>query len=186
MSASAHRSRDELSAALPEILAAPKEEGRLELIVVRPESGARRTPQTVRLTATGGVEGDHWAAGCWLETEDGRPHPDVQICLMMARCIAAIAGPVEHWPPAGDNLFIDMDLTPANTPPGTRLAIGSTELLVTAEPHNGCQSFANRFGHDACVFVNTGPGRLHRLRGVYCRVVKDGDIARGDVVKKLS
>ncbi|MEL6980659.1 MAG: MOSC domain-containing protein [Pseudomonadota bacterium] len=180
------RDRAELAAALPEILAAPKEAGRLELIVSRPSAGLRETPERVRLTAAHGVEGDHWSKGCWRETEAGDPHPDVQICLMMARCIRAIAGGPEFWPPAGDNLFIDMDLTPANTPPGARLLLGEAELIVTPEPHDGCQKFIDRFGRDACVFVNTGPGRTHRLRGIYCRVLKDGWIARGDRVVKAA
>jgi MOSC domain-containing protein YiiM len=179
------RSMAELEAALPDILAAPKAEGRLDLIVSRPATGARETPKSAALTLKGGVEGDHWALGCWKQTEDGRPHPDVQICLMMARCIRAIAGDVSRWPPAGDNLFLDMDLTPANMPPGARLAIGSAELEITAEPHNGCASFIERYGRDACLFVNTGPGKAHRLRGIYARVVHDGTVAVGDVARKI-
>ncbi|MEM7497210.1 MAG: MOSC domain-containing protein [Pseudomonadota bacterium] len=180
------RSRAELEAALPEILAAPKDEGRLDLIVSRPGHGERRTPGIARLTAAGGVEGDHWARGCWRTLEDGSPHPDVQICLMMSRMIRAIAGEEANWPPAGDNLFIDMDLTPDNTPPGTRLALGSVEMVVTAEPHDGCQHFIDRYGRDACIFVNTGAGKRHRLRGIYCRVTRDGSVSVGDMVRKLA
>ncbi|MEM6942438.1 MAG: MOSC domain-containing protein [Pseudomonadota bacterium] len=181
-----HRTRAELEAALPLILAAPKDGGRLDMIVSRPAPGERTLPQRARLTAEGGVEGDHWAKGCWLSLDDGTPHPDVQICLMMSRMIRAIAGEEAHWPPAGDNLFIDMDLTPANTPPGTRLALGSVEMVVTPEPHNGCEAFIERFGREACVFVNTGPGKTHRLRGIYCRVTKDGDISVGDSLRKIA
>lgn len=176
----------ELQAALPDILAAPKEEGRLDLIVVRPAEGLRQTPARVALSAAGGVSGDHWAAGCWRVTGDGRPHPDVQVCLMMSRCIRAIAGPVEAWAAAGDNLFLDMDLTPANTPPGTRLALGSAELEITEEPHTGCQSFIDRYGRDACIFVNTGAGKVHCLRGIYARVVRDGVVAVGDAVTRIA
>ncbi|MEM6489865.1 MAG: MOSC domain-containing protein [Pseudomonadota bacterium] len=180
-----HRGMAELQAAMPQILAAPKQDGRLDLITVRPAVGARQTPSSVRLTLAGGVEGDHWAKGCWRKTDDGAPHPDVQICLMMSRVIRAIAGGPEDWAPAGDNLFIDMDLTPANTPPGTRLAIGDVELVVTEEPHNGCQKFIERYGRAACLFVNTGAGRRHRLRGIYCRVTRDGTVSAGDTVRKL-
>ncbi|MEL7172147.1 MAG: MOSC domain-containing protein [Pseudomonadota bacterium] len=174
-----------LEAALPEILAAPKDEGRLDMVISRPGHGERTLLKNARLTAAGGVDGDHWAKGCWRTLEDGSPHPDVQICLMMSRVIRAIAGEPAFWPPAGDNLFIDMDLTPANTPPGTRLALGSVEMVVTEEPHNGCQNFIDRYGRDACVFVNTGPGKEHRLRGIYCRVTKDGEINVGDTVRKI-
>jgi len=175
----------ELHAALPHILAAPKDGGRLDMIVSRPGPGERRLPHRARLTAAEGVEGDHWSKGCWRTLEDGTPHPDVQICLMMSRMIRAIAGEEANWPPAGDNLFVDMDLTPANTPPGTRLGLGTVEMVVTPEPHNGCQAFIDRYGRDACVFVNTGPGREHRLRGIYCRVTRDGEVSVGDALRTL-
>jgi len=180
------RDRAELAAALPHILAAPADVGTLDMIVVRPEHGLRRDVAHARLTASHGVEGDHWSRGCWRTTEDGRPHPDVQICLMMSRMIGAIAGERAWWAAAGDNLFIDMNLTPANLPPGSRIAIGSCILEITAEPHNGCQSFIDRYGRDACVFVNTGDGKTHRLRGIYARVVQDGTVTAGDAVRKLA
>jgi MOSC domain-containing protein YiiM len=180
-----HLSRDELNAGLPHILAAPKEDGVLRAIVVRPEKGERRDVETSEISLAGGVHGDHWAKGCWKETDDGKPHPDVQICMMNARCIELIAQERDNWPPAGDNFFIDMDLTPSNMPPGTRLGIGSAIIEITDTPHNGCASFIERYGRDACVFVNTGPGREHRLRGIYARVVQDGTVSVGDTVKKL-
>lgn len=181
-----HRTLADLQAALPDILAAPKAEGRLDLIVVRPAAGLRETPARVALSAAGGVAGDHWAAGCWRVTEDGRPHPDVQVCLMMSRCIRAIAGPMDAWAAAGDNLFLDMDLTPANAPPGTRLALGTAVLEITEEPHTGCQGFIDRYGRDACIFVNTGAGKIHRLRGIYARVLRDGEVAVGDAVARIA
>ena len=103
----------------------------------------------------------------------------------MSGCIEAIAGPKENWAPAGDNFFLDMDLTPANMPPGTRFAIGTAEFVVTETPHNGCQAFIDRYGRDACLFVNTGKGKELRLRGIYARVTKDGTVAVGDSVTKL-
>ncbi len=180
------KSRAELEASLPDIQAAPKDVGTLDLIVVRPNHGERETPDSAHLSLSGGVEGDHWAKGCWLTLEDGSPHPDVQICMMPSRMIRAIAGDKENWPAAGDNLFIDMDLSPANLPPGTQLAIGSVELEITAEPHKGCQSFIDRYGRDACVFVNTRIGDELKLRGIYARVIQDGTLAVGDAVRKLN
>ncbi|WP_172300117.1 MOSC domain-containing protein [Pseudoruegeria sp. HB172150] len=181
----AHRTMDELKAALPEIEAAPKE-GVIRAIVVRPSSGMREMPESAEMSLARGMHGDHWEKGCWLSTEDGQPHPDVQICMMPARMIAAIAGEdTAAWGPAGDNLFIDMDLSPANCPPGTRLSMGSVELEITGVPHNGCESFIERYGRDACVFVNTGTGKAMRLRGIYGRVVKDGAVAVGDAVRKI-
>ncbi|MGH6924511.1 MAG: MOSC domain-containing protein [Propylenella sp.] len=181
-----HLTRAELEAGLLHIRASPADEGTLEAIVVRPEHGARHDLPSVEISLAGGLDGDHWAKGCWKSTEDGHPHPDVQICIMNARCIALLAQDRENWPPAGDNLYIDIDLTAENLPPGQRLAIGSAVIEITAIPHMGCQSFINRYGRDACVFVNTGEGKRLRLRGIYARVAKDGRISVGDRVVKLA
>lgn len=179
------KSLAELETAVPDIFAAPKDTGTLDLIVTRVGHGQRELLDEATLTLAGGVPGDHWNQGCHIATEDGAPHPDVQICIMPSRIIRAIAGGIENWAPAGDNLFIDMDLTPSNCPPGTRLAIGTAELTITEEPHNGCQNFIDRYGRDACLFVNTGLGKEHRFRGIYGRVSQDGLVTRGDVVRKL-
>ncbi len=180
-----HLTRDELNAGLPEILTAPKDDGRIEMIVARPNQGARLERDEATLTLAGGVEGDHWAKGCWLSTNDGKPHPDVQICIMNARVIDLVAaGDRSRWALAGDNLFIDMDLSPENLPVGQRLQLGTAEIEITAVPHAGCDSFIERYGRDACVFVNVGPGKANRLRGVYGRVVKDGIVRVGDRMTK--
>lgn len=180
-----HLTRDELNAGLDHIRAAPKDNGTLDCIVSRPAHGERRDLLSVRVSLEGGIEGDHWARGCWKTTAEGKPDPDVQICMMNARCIGLIAQERANWPPAGDNLFIDMDLTPENLPPGTRIAIGTALLEITAVPHNGCDSFIARYGRDACVFVNTGDGLALRMRGLYARVVEDGVVTVGDAVRKL-
>ena len=181
-----HLTFDELNAGLAHIRASPKEEGRLEAIIARPAPGERRDLASSEISLAGGVHGDHWAKGCWKTTADGKPDPDVQICMMNARCIELIAQERSNWPPAGDNFFIDMDLTPGNMPPGTRLGIGSAIIEVTGIAHNGCASFIERYGRDACVFVNTGEGERLRLRGIYARVVRDGRVSVGDKVKKLA
>jgi hypothetical protein len=175
----------ELQGGLPAILNSPKDRGVLRSIVVRPAHGERLNPVTSQVSLARGVHGDHWAIACWKMLADGSPDPDVQICMMNARCIELIAGPPENWPPAGDNLFIDMDLTPENMPPGQRFSIGSAEFEVTPVAHNGCAKFVERFGRDAVVFVNTGEGKRLRLRGIYARVTRDGRITAGDSVTKL-
>ncbi len=126
------------------------------------------------------------------EPGPGRPRrplvqllPDIQICITNARCIALIAGERANWAAAGDNLFIDLDLSPANCPPGTRPAIGTAVIEITDAPHDGCRKFIARYGRDACVFVNTGDGKRLRLREIYGRVVQDGRVSVGDVVRKL-
>jgi len=180
------QSRAELEAKLPGFMArAPKDQGQLDLIVTRPSHDERVLPSSLQVSAAEGVEGDHWITGSALPLPDGTADPDTQICIMMSGCIEAIAGPRDNWAPAGDNFFINMDLSPSNMSPGTRFAIGDAEFVVTEEPHNGCAKFAARYGHDACVFVNTGNGKELRLRGIYARVTKDGIVSVGDSVDKI-
>jgi MOSC domain-containing protein YiiM len=180
-----HRTRAELESGLPDILASPADDGELCAIVVRPCHGERISLESCAISAAGGAEGDHWAKGCWKSTDDGRPDPDVQICIMNARCISHIAGEREHWAPAGDNLFVDLDLSPENLPAGQALAVGSAVIEVTAVRHFACSFFIERFGRDAAVFVNTGQGRKNRLRGIYARVLQDGQVRVGDRVRKI-
>jgi hypothetical protein len=180
-----HLGRAQLEAGLPEILAAPRDGGVLRAIVVRAGPGKRRDLKSAEVSLAGGVHGDRWARECWMTTEDGRPHPDVQICIMNARAIALIAAERARWPLAGDNLYVDLALDPENLPPGARVSIGTAVLEITAVPHNGCRAFIARYGRDACIFVNTGPGKANRLRGIYARVVRDGRVTVGDRVRKI-
>lgn len=181
-----HLTREELQAGLPEILASPKDKGAIEAIIVRPKKGERLDVESAEISLEGGVQGDHWAKGCWKTTEDGRPHPDVQICIMNARCIALIAQERANWPPAGDNLFVDLDLSPENLPVGQKLSVGGAVIEITDTIHAGCDAFIERYGRDACVFVNVGDGKRYRLRGVYARVVHDGRISVGDRLTKIA
>ena len=180
-----NKSMRELKAGLPQILAAPKDNGKVEAVVIRPASGKRQDLISCDVSLEGGVHGDHWAIGCWKTTKDGKPHPDIQICIMNSRCINLIAGDRANWPAAGDNLFIDMDLTPDNLPPGQRITVGNTTLEITDTPHKGCAAFIERYGRDACVFVNVGDGDKYKLRGIYARVIKPGTITVGDNVQKI-
>ena len=177
-----HRTAQELRDAIPHIVASPRNNGTVEMIVTRPDKGLREIHESCRLTRSEGVDGDHWAKGCWLSTDDGAPHPDVAVCIMNSRCIDLIAGTRDRWALAGDNLFVDMNLSEENLPVGQRLVLGRAEIEITAVPHAGCQKFIDRFGRDACVFVNTT--KHERLRGVYARVIRDGKVSQGDTLRK--
>ena len=101
------------------------------------------------------------------------------------RVAELVAGGTERMSLAGDQLYVDLDLSDDNLPPGTRLSIGDAIIEVTDEPHTGCRKFAQRYGKDAIVFVNSGFGRKQNFRGINARVVTAGDIRVGDVARKL-
>ena len=183
-----HRSVDELAAGLDDIRSSPADEGTLELIVARPGVGERALLDVGELDLQVGLVGDTWDQRSSKRTADGGPHPDMQLNLINSRLSALIAaeGTVEHRALAGDQLHVDLDLSEANLPAGTRLAIGGATIEVTDQPHTGCAKFAERFGTDALRFVNVGAGKELRLRGINAKVVVPGTIAAGDTVKKLA
>lgn len=180
-----HRSREELELGLDVIAEAPKDHGRLEAIVVRPEHNERRPVNSVEISPEEGVKGDHWAKGCWKSLPDGRPDPTVQICIMSARVIRLLAGDKAHWPPAGDQLFIDLDLSRSNLEPGQLLKLGGAVIEITDVPHNGCDKFVERYGLAATQFVNSKIGKENRFRGIYAKVIETGTISVGDTVEKI-
>jgi hypothetical protein len=181
-----HLTRAELEAGLDEIRAAPKEEGVLRLIVRRPEIGRRDVLERGSLDVVHGLVGDNWRTRGSSRTHDGSAHPDMQLNMMSARVIALVAQDPLRWQLAGDQLFVDLDLSEANLPAGTRLAMGSALIEVTPEPHTGCAKFVERFGLDAMKFVNSPVGRELHLRGINARVLEAGIIKVGDAVRKIS
>jgi hypothetical protein len=181
-----HLTREELEAGLDDIRHSPRDGGVLELIVRRPAVEAREVLSEGTLDLRAGLVGDTWAVRGSSRTKDGSPHPDMQLNVMNARAVALVAGERERWPLAGDQLYLDLDLSADNLPPGTRLALGEAVIEVTAQPHTGCQKFVDRFGRDAVLFVNSPAGRELRLRGLNARVVQPGVIRVGDVATKLA
>jgi hypothetical protein len=157
----------------------------LELIVRRPKVDGREILQEAQLDVAEGLVGDTWRMRSSQRTFDGSAHPDMQLNIMNARAAALVAGEKHRWPLAGDQLYIDMDLSTANLPPGTRLALGTAVIQVTDQPHTGCGKFVARFGVDAMKFVNSLPGRELCLRGINAKVVQPGTIRVGDAVTKL-
>jgi hypothetical protein len=175
----------ELEAALDAIRQSPKDHGVLELIVRRPQIGARDVLEEGELDPVVGLVGDTWSTRGSRRSADGGPHPEMQLNIMNARVVALVAQDKTRWPLAGDQLFVDMDLSEANLPPGTRLQIGTSVIEVTAEPHTGCGKFTERFGVDAMKFVNSIERKDLHLRGINAKVVRRGTIRVGDVVQKM-
>jgi len=180
-----HRSAEELEAGLDEIRRSPADQGTVELIVRRPAENEREVLDEGVLDLAEGLVGDMWRVRTSSRTPDGSANPDTQVTLMNARAIDLIAGGRERWPLAGDQLYVDLDLSVENLPVGTRLVVGTAALEITAELHTGCAKFSARFGSAALRFVNGAAGRPLRLRGVNARVAEPGTVARGDTIAKL-
>jgi len=180
-----HLTMNELEAGLAEIARSPKDSGVLEMIVRRPQVGEREILEEGQLDLVDGLVGDSWKNRSSRRTADGTPHPDMQLNLMSSRVVALVSQDKSRWHLAGDQLFVDFDLSEANVPAGTKLAIGSAVIEVTAQPHTGCGKFVERFGLDAMKFVNSSEREHLHLRGINARVVRPGVLHVGDSITKL-
>ena len=176
---------DALEAGLDHIRRSPTDHGTLDLIVCRPGVDQRRVLDQGTLDLDLGLVGDDWSVRPTPTTADGSPNPEGQLTLMNTRSIALIAGDADRWPLAGDQLYVDLDLSEANLPAGTRMQIGGAVVQITAKPHRGCEKFSSRFGRDALRFVNTGAGKDLNLRGRHAKVVTPGTVATGDLILRL-
>jgi hypothetical protein len=177
---------DELEAGLPEILASPKDHGAVRMIVRRPSVDQREVLDTGELDVAEGLVGDNWRSRGSRQTEDGLAHPEMQLNLMNSRVIALVAQSEDRWALAGDQIFVDLDLGKENLPAGTRLAMGTAIVEVTAVPHLGCKKFTARFGLEAMKFVNSRRGKKLCLRGINAKVVKPGRVGTGDRIQRVS
>ena len=180
-----HLTTEQLEAGLDEVRASPADNGTLALIVQRPENEVRVVLETAELNPLEGLAGDNWNQRPSSRTEDGGPHRDMQLNIMNARILAQVAQSPQRWALAGDQLIVDFDLSEANLPAWTKLAIGEAVIEITDQPHTGCAKFIRRFGLDAHRFVNSELGKTLHLRGVNARVVTTGTIRRGDTITKL-
>jgi len=173
-----------LEAGLEHIRQSPRDAGTIEMIVRRPDVDQREELEKAELDLDRGVMGDNWRSR-GNELDDDSEYADTQVTLMNARVIGLVAQSRERWALAGDQFFVDFDLSAEYLPPGTRLQLGPAILEITEMPHRGCAKFAGRFGADALRFVNTGIGRALSMRGIYGRVVVAGTVRRGDQIEKL-
>jgi MOSC domain-containing protein YiiM len=178
-------SMTELEAGMTYIRQSPKDQGTLKMIVRRPNVDEREVLQEGELDPAEGLVGDTWKVRRNKHSADGLANINAQITIMNARTIALLTQDEQRWPLAGDQLYVDMDLSDDNLPPGTQLAIGSAILEVSPDPHTGCQKFSSRFGVEALKFVNSPEGKRLHLRGINTRVIQGGIIRVGDDVQKV-
>ncbi|MFG2062716.1 MOSC domain-containing protein [Micromonospora sp. NPDC048871] len=182
-----HRSMDEIMAGLHLVRQSPRDGGTLALAVRRPAVDGREVLSEAELDLDAGLLGDSWSQRPSKRTPDRSPHPDMQLNVINSRFVELIAGAdPQAWALAGDQLYVDLDLSVEALPAGTRLAIGDRAVIeVTDQPHNGCAKFAARFGRDAHKVVWTEEGQRLRLRGLNARVVVGATIRVGDAIRQL-
>ena len=185
MTTDKHLSTEELAQGFDIIPQSPKDEGALQLIVRRPDVDQRESVAEGHLEIREGLVGDSWRARGSRHMADGQADPDMQLNIMNSRVAELVANGLERRELAGDQLYLDMELSSDNLPPGTQLALGEAIIEVTEPPHTGCKKFAARFGTEAMVFVNSGMGKTRNLRGICAKVVQSGDIQVGDIARRV-
>ena len=179
-----HLSRQRLEAGLGQIRDSPRDRGRVVLVVRRPAVGVRELPGEAMLDQVVGLAGDNWLARGTTSTPDGAADPQRQVTVMNARVATLVAGGTDRMPLAGDQIYLDLDLSVDNLPAGSLLTVGQAVLQVSEVPHLGCAKFVERFGAEAMRFVNSRTGRQLRLRGMNTKVVRPGAVRPGDMAAK--
>ena len=168
------------------VLDAPKDEGRVQLVVRRPGRGEREILDEGQLDTERGLVGDDWINRPGMNRET--PSPYAQVTVMNARAAELVSGEPEPtaWAQCGDQLYVELDISEANMPAGSRIEIGEAVLEVQAEPHTGCAQFREWWGGDALRHISTKEGLSLRMRGANTRVIRSGAVRPGDTARKVA
>ncbi len=173
---------DALMAALPHVLAAPRQ-GPVTQLCLRPGYGQRAYPDRISMTRAGGIPGERWLTAAWLKLPDGSPDPGIQVSILPKRVLDLVwtdGDPAVH---PGDPIIADILTTEEALPEGTLLQAGSAVLRVSAHWNDACVKWKTRYGADALAWVTRPGHRKLRLRGILCAVEQDGAVALGDVIR---
>lgn len=182
MTTTHHLPTDAIEHAVAAAGRSPADVGTIEMIVARPGIGERTPLDEGHVDVGVGLAGDNYLERGNKYTPDGLAHPEAQLNLMNSRVVDVLAGgDRSRWSLAGDQFFVDIDVSVENLPVGTRLQLGTATIEVAAKPHNGCAKFSDRFGIDAARWVNQE--RHERRRGLNAMVVEPGTIRRGDPIR---
>lgn len=180
-----HPTIQDLQAALPLVMAAPKDKGQIDSLCLRPKRNQRQLVQELTLTVDQGIPGERWLTQPWLTLEDGSPDPRIQVSVLSKRVMDLVWRDPENTVHPGDPIVADMDLSQDNLPVGTRLQAGTAVIEVSDAFNEGCVKWKVRYGSDAKDWI-TLPGNVPlRLRGILCRVVQDGVVSMNDRLTKL-
>ncbi len=176
----------ELMAALPHVLAAPKDDAPVQGLCFRPTFKERLFPDHLTLTAALGIPGERWLTAPWLRLPDGAPDPRIQVSILPLRVMDLVWRDRTETLHPGDNIVADLDMSEANLPEGTLLTAGTAVLRVSSLFNDGCVKWKVRYGEAAKDWI-TLPGHPPlRLRGVLCAVERDGIVRLGDRLRKLA
>jgi hypothetical protein len=179
------RSLAQLESALDHLRAAPGDAGTLTLVVRRPQRLTRELLTEAVIDEADGLVGDSWLSRATSRAKAVGRHFDAQVTVMSSRMVGLLGDTDAERALAGDQLYVDLDLSHDNLPAGSRIEVGADVVLeVTAKPHAGCKKFLDRFGADAVAFVNSEEGSRLRLRGLNARVVRGGVVRVGDDVHR--
>lgn len=183
--ATAFASREDCEAALPHILAAPKDSAPIESLCFREGYGQRAFPEQIELSVAGGIKGERWAKAPWLKLADGSPDPRIQVSILPLRVMDLCWRDRQNSVHPGDTMVADLDMSEANLPVGTRLAVGTAQIEVSDYFNTACIKWKERYGAESLAWINHRSYRALRLRGVLCRIVQDGVIRASDAIRVL-
>lgn len=180
-----HPTLDVCMAAMPDILAAPKDNAPIRSLCLRPGIGQRQFVDSLTMTVSEGIPGDRWLTNPWRKLADGSPDPEIQVSILPTRVCDLVWREGDRAPHPGDPIVADMDMGVDNLPPGSLIQAGSAVLEVSAIFNTACVKWRNRYGLESFRWINMDDHPRHRLRGILCAVREGGTVTRTDPLKIL-